>query len=224
MSETIIMHKSTTKNKMVKMDNIDNHTRWTDHVYWNKLVTEKTGINCPDDWQYWIGNLNLELGLPWITPGAIIRLQELLKKDFHVVEFGCGGSTIFFANRRNFVISYESDPEFYEKVNTLLLQNELNHVHLSLLTTREDYVNVIAGIPDKTIDCVLIDSAIPGLIGRAEIGRLFLPKLKQSGFMIMDNYFHACHIVEELVFAGWIQEDYNDIHWHGVGTRFTFQQ
>ena len=36
---------------------------------------------------------------PWISFGAILFLEKILKKDMQVYEYGSGGSTLFFAQR-----------------------------------------------------------------------------------------------------------------------------
>jgi hypothetical protein len=51
----------------------------------------------PED--HWIGSRCLDLGLPWLTPGAIRWLAANLKPTDCVLELGSGGSTVFFATR-----------------------------------------------------------------------------------------------------------------------------
>ena len=65
---------------------------------------------------YWDGESSLELEIPWNTPGAIYRLDELLTKDMTVLEFGAGGSTLFYSNRVKHVTSIESQKGWYKKV------------------------------------------------------------------------------------------------------------
>ena len=44
------------------------------------------------------GEDTLKIGYPWLTYGAVIALEEVIKPDFKILEFGSGGSTFFFAN------------------------------------------------------------------------------------------------------------------------------
>ena len=45
------------------------------------------------------GRSAVELGYPWLTYGAIVELEDIIKPHFRIFEFGTGGSTIFFSRR-----------------------------------------------------------------------------------------------------------------------------
>ena len=55
-----------------------------------------------------------EVGLPWISYGALKYLESYLKSPMSVLEFGCGGSTLYFSRKVSRVISIEDNKEWYE--------------------------------------------------------------------------------------------------------------
>ena len=58
------------------------------------------------------GEDTLKFGYPWLTYSAIIALEEVIKPDFKILEFGSGGSTVFFADNAKSVFSFESNENF----------------------------------------------------------------------------------------------------------------
>ena len=59
---------------------------------------------------------HLELGFPWIVVESAEKLNEELKETDIVLEFGSGGSTIFFAERCKLVKSVETSKDWYDTV------------------------------------------------------------------------------------------------------------
>ncbi|MDH3647029.1 MAG: FkbM family methyltransferase [Gammaproteobacteria bacterium] len=55
--------------------------------------------------------------LPWMNYHMIQFLEDRLKKDFRVFEFGSGNSTLFFAPRVANITSVEVDRQWYEEVS-----------------------------------------------------------------------------------------------------------
>lgn len=58
----------------------------------------------------------LELGLPWISFGAIRYLERFLQPNMQVFEYGSGGSTVFFAGRCKRIVSVEDDADWAQRV------------------------------------------------------------------------------------------------------------
>lgn len=54
--------------------------------------------------------------IPWITYPAIMQLGRLVKPTHKVFEFGCGGSSLWWAKRAAEVVSIDHDAEWLEKV------------------------------------------------------------------------------------------------------------
>ena len=54
--------------------------------------------------------------IPWMHPATVLYLESLLTPDMHVIEHGCGGSTLWFIQKVKSVASYESNPEWIKAV------------------------------------------------------------------------------------------------------------
>lgn len=61
----------------------------------------------------------LERRLPWFSWPAIRWLDDFLQPHHRVLEFGAGGSTLFFAARAASVVSLEPDPTWRARVAAL---------------------------------------------------------------------------------------------------------
>jgi hypothetical protein len=62
----------------------------------------------------------LELGLPWISFGAIRFLEKFLQPGMRVFEYGSGGSTLFFAARCERTVSVEDNENWARRVRDRL--------------------------------------------------------------------------------------------------------
>ena len=157
-----------------------------------------------------IGGLNpIDIRLPWICYEAIWNLEAGLERDMKVFEYGCGGSTLFFADRGCSVISVEHNPEWYSLASSLIRNhNNASSVDLQLQEPERkalgllyqdetvctsfspdyfgfnfaDYVKSILKYPDNYFDIVLVD-------GRARRSCIFysIPKVKPGGLLVLDN-------------------------------------
>lgn len=130
------------------------------------------------------GSDTLENGYPWLTFGAIIFLENVLKKDFSVLEFGSGGSTLFFSKKTKAVKSFETNPDWFEKVKQKT--TKLKNVEI-FYADRKTMSNALKNTKDQSLDIILIDSD-PRRSKRLDLANLSKPKLKIGGFLILDNY------------------------------------
>lgn len=191
-----------------------------DFYFWNDIVRQETGIPVPTEYNYPSGKLTFVLGIPWFTPAAIVFLNKYCKTEHRVLEFGSGGSTIFFAERCYEVHSFEHSEDFFEKVKEGLRQRSCNNVHQNLTKTHSEFCEAIKGFQDKSFDIILVDTdwnSAP--ISRSELGSLAIPKLKSGGILIVDNYYYPQSIIRELCYPNWEQIDFNDPFWWGAGTK-----
>lgn len=157
-----------------------------------------------------MGRLNpVDIRLPWICYEAIWSLEACLKKNMKVFEYGCGGSTLFFADRGCSVVSIEHNPEWCSLIGSLISNhNNASRIHLQLQEPQSndlsmlyqdetvctsfspdyfgfdfaDYVKSILSYPDSHFDIVLVD-------GRARRSCIFysIPKIKTGGLLVIDN-------------------------------------
>src|SRR5215471_13549962 len=65
---------------------------------------------------------------PWLMPEVIRWLEAALRPSWTVLETGMGGSTVFFAQRVRRVISFENNPQWYDKTMRLLQRQHIENV------------------------------------------------------------------------------------------------
>lgn len=54
--------------------------------------------------------------VPWLHPAAVCYLESLLTPDMSVIEHGCGGSTLWFAERVKIVYCYDNNEEWVKRI------------------------------------------------------------------------------------------------------------
>ena len=141
--------------------------------------------------------------IPWITFPAIHYLEKYIRNDMNVFEYGCGGSTLFFAKRVHEVISVEHDVVWYTKLTDYIKLQNINNVKLKNIEplkvdgveqlyssgnesysdlSFKNYVTEIENYPDNYFDVVFID-------GRSRVACFLhsIPKLKKGGIIVWDN-------------------------------------
>ena len=105
----------------------------------------------------------LDLKLPWFPYEAIDFLHAYLTPDMNVCEYGCGGSTLFFAERVRTVYAIEDNPKWFEIVSQRLKENSISNVRMDLFSfdfedpasfENSDYVRAI---PDEELDVIVVD-------------------------------------------------------------------
>lgn len=141
----------------------------------------------------------LELGLPWLSFGAIRELDRLLRPDHEVFEFGSGGSTIFLGQRARRVLSVESHAAWLEQTRTALRRRGIANVDLQYHSLEGDLTDFRASeffraVNAQLWDVVLIDCFLGyGTGGRAKgMLRPFafetaLNQVKPGGLLVLDD-------------------------------------
>ena len=77
-------------------------------------------------------------GLPWFTFSAIEFLETWIKPHHEVFEYGCGGSTLFFAQRANSVASVEHNGIWARSVTAAALKRGLTNVVIEVREAGRD--------------------------------------------------------------------------------------
>ncbi|NEQ35203.1 MAG: FkbM family methyltransferase [Okeania sp. SIO3I5] len=116
--------------------------------------------------------------LPWYSYPAIEFIEDKLKSDFRVFEYGSGQSTLWYAQRVKEVISVEHNPDYFLKIKSYTPEN----VILSLLEDREKYAAEINKYNDGYFDIIAIDG-----INRVGCAEVCYRKLTANGLIIFDN-------------------------------------
>jgi len=184
--------------------------------------------------RYWKGNQTIENEIPWLTPKSIYRLDELLKKDFNVLEIGSGGSTLFYSRRCKTVTSIETDPPWYDAMKSILPNKHVSNCNLNLCETIEEILEMIDKFDNK-FNCIMVDPhkkevKTKRIINRDTIFSAIIKKVDKKGIIVLDNYtskFFCTYlryrtneqIIQEFLSDDWVAEDYNDRKWHGSGTK-----
>ena len=169
----------------------------------------------PDKYNFYKGRFTVEIGYPWLSYGAIISMEQLLKPDHKVLEFGCGGSTIFFSRRCNSVKSYDCNKEWVEKTKAGL--NGLDNVSLVCEPDEHyDWLLSDIGFVESPTAHILKGQWKQVFNLRFRIMKEAVPKLKKGMFMIVDQYEQPP--LPEFDYTGWDTYKFDIIGHHFKGT------
>jgi SAM-dependent methyltransferase len=119
--------------------------------------------------------------IPWFTYSFIHFLEKRLKKNFDVFEYGCGNSTIWFAQRVNSIDAVEGDLKWFEKIQKILPPN----AKLLFFEVQENengnYAKAITQM-QKRYDLIIVDGR-----DRNNCIKNAQAYLKPDGVLILDN-------------------------------------
>ena len=146
-------------------------------------------------------------GVPWLTYAAIDWLNTYLQPDMKVFEYGSGGSTMYFAQRVECLVSVEHNKNWFDRVNRILQSNGISNTKLLLVEPEkkadrtmnnnkyssftfpkyrehnfERYVKTINDYPNSFFNLVVVD-------GRARVACIAesLSKIQNGGYLVLDN-------------------------------------
>jgi predicted O-methyltransferase YrrM len=159
------------------------------------------------------GRESLEIGYPWLTFGAIIALEAIVNKKMKVLEFGSGGSTIFWATNCSSVKSFETNSGWFKKVKNKV--KKFNNIQIKL-ADKEQILKAISNEPDDYYNLVLVDS-YPGDIRRILVANAVIPKIKAGGYLVIDNYLKFG--MENFKYPKGEIYTFDELRWAGRGTR-----
>ena len=146
-----------------------------------------------------IGNAVYELqhpNDPWLAPGAVKFLDEHLRKDMVLFEWGSGRSTIWFSERVKKVISIEYHEGWAKKVANQLSDKGIGNVDLRYIPLQHplkaptpkyypktpNYVAEIQRFEKASLDVIIVDGHY-----RLTCVDKCLPYLKNGGYLVIDN-------------------------------------
>lgn len=121
--------------------------------------------------------------VPWLGYRTIRWLDRNIRPDWHILEFGSGMSSLWFARRvtKGRLVSVESSPEWYEKVRSEFEKRGQAHVDYRLRPA-DVYPAAVDDIPDGSFDLVLVDG-----LRRDDCIPVALRKVKPGGYVLLDN-------------------------------------
>lgn len=142
--------------------------------------------------------------VPWMTYSAIDFLKKNLNNNHEIFEFGCGSSTLFFANRVKKVVGIETKVKWFEMLKT----SNLNNVEITLMEdglTNDLYQNFAKNSGQK-FDFIIVDS-----IKRFLSATNSICALKPGGAIILDDSERDNYkkILDFFVEKKFIQKDFS---------------
>lgn len=161
---------------------------------------------------WWTGKTAWKEGLPYLTPGAVDALESRADPYGIALEFGAGGSTIWFAKHFRFVQSFETNPVWKQRVEERLKAENLKNVIVDPMNRLVYFENTpFTG----HLSLVLVDSE-GSRSNRPALSRKTLPWLAANGTFVLDNY--ARYKLDFLDEKEWDITLHNEPHWDGKGT------
>jgi spore coat polysaccharide biosynthesis predicted glycosyltransferase SpsG len=130
------------------------------------------------------------------------------------LEFGSGGSTLFFSKRAESVLSFETLVPWYEKMR-IEVKNRSN-IELHYVKSIKDCSDIIR---ERKFDVILVDACE---INRYDLAEMSRKMINPQGIIIVDNYKAPYCFDLEKLFVGCKQAAYDDSHWAGNGTKIFY--
>ncbi len=140
---------------------------------------------------------------PWMSAAEIDLIKSTLNPEHVMLEWGSGGSTVYFPQFVKEYYSIEHDLEWYEKICEKIPSNVIYYNHIELdapltdptqLSQVQTYVDFVDELEVDKFDRVLIDGR-----GRGWCAEKVIPYLKPDSIVFMHDYWQrpAYHIVEQ---------------------------
>ena len=184
------------------------------------------------------GHKTLEVGYPWLSIGSIVALEYTIFSTsarvgnaYHctppkqVLEFGSGGSTIFFAHRAEHVTSIETDANWAPRTAEALRWHGVQDKVSLHVCSNPESERFVASFVDGFYDLLLVDHAadetVPGrgakrAFSRKPLALIGAQKLASNGWMVVDNY--SVHGMQDYDWTGWSVWIFDDMQYSGRGT------
>jgi predicted O-methyltransferase YrrM len=119
---------------------------------------------------------------PWLVRATVEILENWLKPGDRGLEWGSGRSTMWFAERVEYLVSVEHDAAWHSRVSEQLKRKEIRNVEYHLCAGERDYVSLIDRFPRESFDFCLVDGEARDLCALAA-----LSLVRPGGIIIVDN-------------------------------------
>lgn len=125
---------------------------------------------------------------PWLTKTACSFLADWLSPSDVGLEWGCGRSTLWFAERVQKLTSVEHNPHWYFLVCSRLAERNVSNVDLRFISSgsarggSDPYICVGYEFGRESLDFVLVDGQL-----RSQCAEVALQLIKPCGILIIDN-------------------------------------
>ena len=138
---------------------------------------------------------------PWMSDEEIKKIQSYLKSTDIFLEWGSGGSTIYFSQFVKQYVSIEYDINWYRNLNEIIINQNIQNINYIYCPPNNDillpiwhgnsnskdfieYVNVIDNIPITKYDKVLIDGR-----SRVECAKKALSYTNKNSIIFIHDFF-----------------------------------
>lgn len=124
---------------------------------------------------------------PWLTRNAITFLEKVLHRGMRILEYGAGGSTLWFAKRVSWVNSIEHDRIWADLVAATMKRECVLNVglhHVPAGNDFEDYVEFgrMLGQKPRLFDMIVVDGR-----RRVRCIKAIAEFVVNDGFIVLDN-------------------------------------
>ena len=116
---------------------------------------------------------------PWLNTPAIHLLDNWIKPNDKILEFGSGQSTIWFATKTKNIISVEHNKDWYKQIKFKLNKIKVKYIFAK---NKTEYLAIFNKIKNESIDICLVDGEY-----RRDCIIKVASKIKIGGLMIFDN-------------------------------------
>ena len=185
------------------------------------MTDGKTGELGPGRWAatygwYTDGGTTWNAGIPWWRPPSIDWLERKIEPGWTVLEYGCGGSTIWLARLGCKVVSLELDAEWKNRVQRrlelegLALQSTVRYFGPQNTDEQrwETYADYALMAADETYNLVIVDGR-----NRARCLANVQRKVKVGGYVLLDNSDRVEYIEGVRLYDDWAALSWGDEGW-----------
>lgn len=155
-------------------------------------------VNAPrPSLEYFYGQKAATDMIPWMLPKAFSYLKLLARSYWKIYEWGSGGSTIWFSENCDSVVSLETNSLWLKNVSVELRNRDLHKkCMMTYITDRRSYYTDILNEPQNgTFNMIYIDSTYGS---KAICIRNAIKKLKYFGILMVNN----AHVLPSGLFTG----------------------
>lgn len=179
------------------------------HVYTTPVNFVSFMIANPGLWKTYLtkcafSKSAFEQDLPWLSVEAINKIYDRLEPGMKVLEFGGGGSTLFFAKNNLSVTTIESSMEYKTNIESKLLSNNLTNVEVLYrpfdITNEAELRNskYLNSIPDAGFDIILVDGPeIADYKARPICFEWAEKNIKAGGIIVVDDSWRYPQLLTE---------------------------
>lgn len=141
--------------------------------------------------------------VPWMVPEAVSLIESVIEASWRVAEFGAGASTVWLSRRVSNITSFEHDAALARELRKKVAGR--GNVQVIVLPLQE-FVRALCGLPDGSLDLVIVDSSEVGLpteLARPGLVQAARSKVRPGGFLVLDNSDRVRYRPIDELLVGW---------------------